>query len=509
VLVLLSLAVLLAAVAPFTGWGSRTLLNLVQRYAPLEIEYRSGSLASRFELDRLAYVSDQVRVELADVAAEVQAACFLRSALCFSRLQVASLDIQLPDSTGEDKAVEEPAASGSAPRPLIGFPLPIESDDLSIASLRVRWTNGEWRQGQARLALSLRDSSIDVLRASMASPVLQLYDGGAAQPATGEPVVLPVIDLPFELSVDELLLLEPSWDIYGTGAEHQALSLRGQWRRTQLHIDHLETSAEALGSLSFGGDIEFSDGWPLQVDGELVAAEPVPWAGQRNEPVTFTFTGSLDALNARLSSGGRPALSLAGELDALDPRLPFQARLEATGPDSMALAELVAVPAQLEQLQLLLPWSAMLEGSLSQQTFEIRGALTGAGYQNLEFNGGGSLEQGLLSLDTLQVQDAAGANQLSASGNLRLGDKPVLSLSLSSPGFSLPAVSDRQTGRLKGELDLAVELAGDQWQLSVSAIDLLGDINSLPARASGTLFLDQDWGMRGTDLEAEGVGRVG
>jgi hypothetical protein len=88
-----------------------------------------------------------------------------------------------------------------------------------------------------------------------------------------------------ELSVDELLLLEPSWNIYGTGAEHEALSLRGLWRRTQLHIDRLETSAKDLGSLSFGGDIEFSGGWPLQVDGELVATGSIPWEGLGNEPV--------------------------------------------------------------------------------------------------------------------------------------------------------------------------------------------------------------------------------
>jgi autotransporter translocation and assembly factor TamB len=39
--------------------------------------------------------------------------------------------------------------------------------------------------------------------------------------------------------------------------------------------------------------------------------------------------------------------------------------------------------------------------------------------------------------------------------------------------------------------------------LSVSGVDLRGDVNNLPARASGIFFLDQDWGMRGTDLEAE------
>jgi autotransporter translocation and assembly factor TamB len=505
ILVLMSLVVMLVVVAPFTGWGSRSLLNLVQLYAPLEIEYRSGSLASRLELDRLAYVTDQVGVELVDIDAEVRAACFLRSALCFSRLQVASLDVQLPESTGEDEGAgdPDPGVVESTPRALISFPLPIESDALSIASLRVRWTNGEWRQGQTRLALSLRDSSIHVLQASMASPVLELRGGGAAKPVSEEPVVLPLIDLPLELSVDELLLLEPSWNIYGTGAEHEALSLRGLWRRTQLHIDHLETSAEDLGSLSFGGDIEFSGGWPLQVDGELVATGSIPWEGLGNEPVAFTLTGSLDALAARLNTRGVPALSVVAELDALDPRLPFQARLEASGPDGLALGELAAVPAQLEELELVLPWSATLEGSISRQSFELRGALTGLGYQDVQLDVGGVLDDGLLSLHSLRLLDASGASRLSASGNLRLGDKPVVSLSFSSPGFSLPAISDQLAGRLEGKLDLGIELAGDQWRLSVSGVDLRGDVNNLPARASGIFFLDQDWGMHGTDLKAE------
>ena len=117
ILVLMSLVVMLAAVAPFTGWGSRSLLNLVQLYAPLEIEYRSGSLASRLELDRLAYVTDQVGVELVDIDAEVRAACFLRSALCFSRLQVASLDVQLPESTGEDEGSGDPDPGPQTPTP--------------------------------------------------------------------------------------------------------------------------------------------------------------------------------------------------------------------------------------------------------------------------------------------------------------------------------------------------------------------------------------------------------
>lgn len=463
-LVLMILAFTLVIAAPLTSSGTRQLLQLVQRYTPLQIEYRSGTLVSGLELEHLVYNSDSVRVEVVDARAALRLACLWRSTFCFEHLEA--------------------------------------------ASTRVSWSGGEWRQGAAKLDLRLGASFIEVNSAIVDGAVLELWGDDNAQPASDAPLILPAIDLPLDLSVDELLLHQPRWNIYGAEASHRELLLRGQWKRTRLEIAELRTFVPDLGSVTLDGEISFRDDWPLQAQLEASFSDPRVPEQLREQLVNLVVSGSLE--NLELEAGiagepgaGLPALKLQGELAALDPQLPFQAWLQASGTQATSVGELVALPPQLEGLALELPWRGMVSGTVQRQSFELQGKLLGAGYPRLQLDLAGGHSEGILQFDKLRLHDAVGDSELDARGELSLADTVSLSLALSSGGMTLPTFSDSLSGRLAGDLSLVLQVDGQDWQLAVSDIAVEGEINKQPATAAGVLLVDQDGSIRGSDLRAE------
>ena len=98
-------AVLLFAL--LTEQGSRNLLGVVGYFAPLEIEYGSGTLTGRLNLKRIIYQNDSLRVELDDVVAELAPTCLWRSALCFRQLRIEQLDIALLPDTAQVQSAQD------------------------------------------------------------------------------------------------------------------------------------------------------------------------------------------------------------------------------------------------------------------------------------------------------------------------------------------------------------------------------------------------------------------
>ena len=135
--IVLSLLVLIVALLAltlgllFTQTGSRWLLDQVPG---LTVEGWQGAVLTDWRAEQLHWQQDDVSVQLRDVHLQFRPQCLLRSAVCVDALEVARIDLNLPQT---DESAE-PQASITLPN--LKLPLRIEIERVQIDELLL---NGE------------------------------------------------------------------------------------------------------------------------------------------------------------------------------------------------------------------------------------------------------------------------------------------------------------------------------------------------------------------------------
>jgi translocation and assembly module TamB len=495
--------VLAVGIMPFTGQGTRTLVATADRLLPLEIQYRGGTLAGQLQLTRLVWAGDGVRVELQDLVAQLAPACLWYSKICFDQLQARQLDVLLLPGPDAEHAVADPttAVDPDAPAALVVLPVHLEAASLVVENTLVQWQGGQWRQGRMRGGVVMSGSTIAVASTVVAKARLELRDSDT--PPSVEPIVLPRIDLPLELVVEELLLTDPSWSVYGQEQQLQALILGGSWRNMALRLQQLDIRSAELGELSLHGGIDFAGPWPLELDARLTAASMPGWPAPLGRTGSLSARGDLNALQLQLELPGAASLAATAELDALDRDLPFSFNAQAHWDEVLALAEHVPLPEPVQDLVLQAPLQLAVNGSLQEQRFQLDGSASGLGYPAMALQAAGALRSDSLTVEDMRLQDAAGANTLWGSAQLSFGQALQWSAQLESGGFQLPPMLEYAQGTLSGRLHFNGSSAGQDWQVAVTEVDVRGEVNGLPAVLGGQAGLRQDLSLAATDLRAE------
>ena len=503
--ILLLLALLIPAALLFavsTELGTRSVLQQVANRLPVDIDYRGGSLSGRLLLERVHYQTDGLSLELRDVVAELAPECLWRGAVCWRQLQAADLDIAVLPAVDVDREAQAETAEQSGAE-LIEFPLLLEVAVLDINSLRVHWSGGEWRQGAFSSSVRLHDSTIDVLGARIMEPQLSLQATDEAATEVSSSSLLPVIDLPMILSVYDLHLIKPGWDFNGALYQQDEITLRGEWRNTELSLERLQVNSSDLGELSLKGNVAFTENWPVEATVTANLAQPVQYSHLLGSTVQLSAGGDLSALVLHLSAEGIVDVAMDAQLNTLQAGLPFSTTITATSTANVALAEIAAVPASLQDAEVEFPLVISASGSLHAQHFEVSGAASGLGYTTLQLSASGLHEQEKIVISDLLLREDAGDNELRGHGEVMLSSDYNWSLTLQSSGLDVPPLSESLRGRIEGSVQLAGDTQDERWQLRIVDVALQGEINDLPASISGFTGLDSDLRLAASALQAE------
>ncbi|MBN7798641.1 translocation/assembly module TamB domain-containing protein [Parahaliea mediterranea] len=495
-IVLLALLVLLGLLAtlPLSERGSRLLLDTVARHTPLEVSYGGGRLFGAFELEHLSIAAGDVTVALRGLRADLNPACLWRSEVCLRRLQVDALEVDVPAGEGDP----DPDPGGVQNVPLV-FPVRVLAPQVMVAQTAVRWDGGGWTQGPAAFSLQITEGGIYIGGGSIRDARLALASTGEADPDPA-PLALPELWLPFELAVDELVLLQAGWDVAGAGGELERVVLAGRWQGTRLELPRLRLEDGAWGEATLEGQLEFAGQWPLAAGLRWVpAAARVPPALDLGA-LALSASGDLSRLALELRSDGARQLDLRARLDTLDPALPFSAEGRVDWPRALPLADLVTLPDEAPPVTLEAPLTLSADGTLDAQTLRAGLSVTGLGYEALAVSVDAEHRAGTVQLHRLALREADGGSALFASGAVALGQATRASLQVSSPGLVLPAFSEYLFGQVRGELALEAEFADARWAVDLSQLSLEGEVNGLPASADGALALDSARYVAGGDL---------
>ena len=498
--VLLLAAALLFAVN--TELGSQHVLKILQQVLPIEVDYGNGSLSGRLYLKRLRFKTDGVQIELTDLVTEVDPVCLLRTVICLRKVQARKLDIALlenPELVLEAKA----GLDDKNVAELLVFPAALEIERLDLAALHVHWVGGEWRQGSTQGRVHLSDSVIKVFTGVIIEPQLVLQKTADQDIVDAGLTVLPRVDLPFELLVDELTLIEPSWDFYGAQYRQDSIALAGRWLNRVLKMTRLDVSSRDLGELMLHGEVAFEGDWPVQAGANIDLAQPSIRPELFGQKLTLDVQGSLASLAIQLTSAGDIKTAVDATVDVLDADLPFSATLTATSTAALSLADVDDVPDAFSDVELEFPVVASVSGTASSQKFAVQAVVAGKDYGALALSLKGEHEAGKVLLRQLSILDGTAENALHATGEVVVADGVTWSIQLQSDGVDLPNVIDAVEGRMAGILQLSGEMRPTDWEVSVRDVQLDGAINGLPAHISGFAGINSEMRLVRSELDAE------
>ncbi len=496
-----------------TQTGSRWLLNQVPG---LTVEGWQGAVLTEWRAEHLQWQQGDVSVQLSDVHILLRPMCLLRSTVCLDVLEVARLELNLPET--------EPATERQATiaLPSLQLPVSVELERLQIDELVL---NGESLLTDAGLRARWQDDGIHIAEVGLKHQEYRLQAQGKITPHDGWPVELQVsahVPIPESAALDLQAQLTGSLEsltLNVTSKGYLAATLSGQLQALDadlpaqllLKVANFKATPDLPETLTLADLV-------IQLNGDMKKGYDV--AGQGLLPNTLeqmqlsvaglvkTSGAKLSAL--RLSASDEAFVALQGAVDWQDV-LQAEAQVQWQDFPWHSLLEQDDIPVQLQRLAGQVSYNAGdYEGTLN-------GDLTGpAGAFTLTTAFDGNLQQ--VQLSELLVEAGQGRLQGTATVGFAdgvdwLADIQVSKLNpaywlqelpgelagkIHSQGFlrdeqlQVDATADLN-GKLRGSLaQLALELHGAQqsaespvWQLNRADIRL-GD-----NRVYGTAKIDQ------------------
>ncbi|GHC26861.1 autotransporter assembly complex protein TamB [Aidingimonas halophila] len=515
-------------------WGTDMLLEQGESRGWLSYDAVEGAPLDTFHIQGLQFAAGPANVQVADLRLAWAEDCVLSGSLCLDDLSIDGARLVLEEGTPAE-ANDTPADENGGGTPAIKLPFPVDLRRLSLTDVDIELSDGThlgWENFQT--GAFARDERVELAPTRLTSPYVSSppTPGEALAPSNEsrsdtthritasaidasisaqsplrtsadttraeaeetpldarDRLTLPEIRLPIgfdipELTIEDFRLNGPT----DYQVERLALTASGEGHRVA--IDPLTIESQDA-EISLGADIELRDDYPLKarLQGELFLPDIMPELA--GETVTLDLNGSLAELDMALATQGPVALQLDGELDALDPGVPFALELRS------------------EQLQWPLDTGEredesatdsvyLLQGVNLQAKGDLQGYSTSVSMQasgpqfpetQLAMTGTGDLEQFQwlsLILDTergsLESQGQAGWSEgLDIGAQLRVEDL--------DPSQFTEAIA----GRINGESHLRfAQTDGGGWQLDIPELGLDGELQSLPFTLDAALSGNSD-----------------
>ncbi|MEH6589470.1 MAG: translocation/assembly module TamB domain-containing protein [Halioglobus sp.] len=490
--------VLLLALLPFTDWGVRYAVDLLDRLTPLEISYRGGNLLSEVEIEQLRLQLEDVDIRLHGLVLDIDPACLIVSTICLNTLRLENLDIEIISKADESVVLDsEPQLSE-----LYAFPVKIQADEVAIAQILVHWDSGNWSNGAARARVTIDDSDVLIEDFYAVGGHLRLVSTTLDFDSRSARVDLPELDIPLQLKLVGGVLEAPRWTFDDYTHQHTRLALEADWINRTLSVSSVEMESEQWGRVRLAGELEFFDDWSIAARGTALLARPPVWQALHDSELVLDLAGTLGDLVVNASIEGDTAYELSGKIDTLDKYAPFDVALKLDWAGYRTLQSLSLVDASLADFQLLAPIEIAGRGTVIEQAFSLSGGAVGFGFEQLKLDISAVHGSGQVNVSSASLTDDSSSSRLEASGILQIEEQLSWDIKLQSEGMNIPQFNEQLSGRLKGFARTSGQWAGDDnWNVAVADVDLQGEMNNTPAQIHGFAGINSNWTLGPSEFE--------
>ncbi|MFN2408694.1 MAG: translocation/assembly module TamB domain-containing protein [Halomonas sp.] len=525
---------LIGAVALLMGvalspWGTGVLLSQGQDRGWFSVEEHTGGVLDEFQLSgfRLDAAGAEVRVEELELAWADD--CVLSGKLCLDTLRVEGADIRLSGGGSEEAPAE---TGGSGGTPAFNFPFPVELRELVLDDVSLQLPDGtKFAWASFRSSLTASAGRVDIAPTHWENPQLYLppSEGIRLAPAEGEsgvsaaaidasialqnppaetsgdtstdetaaersPIELPEIQLPVDIRLASLTVNDI--DVAGRFSYHvERLNLGVETQGSDVLVEHFEVaSADAIFNLA--GNVALRDDYPLELRAEttLFLEEPLP--ALNGQALTLDLSGNLSELTAQLDAEGAVTAALEGQVNALDPTLPFQARLqsdELTWPLSdEASAAVDEDPQEASSSEGYVINNLDLETSGNLDAYQAQLGLKAQGpglpETDIALNGQGDTQHFIWEPLTLTTGDS----QLTSEGRVDWTAPLTVDAQVGLEQFDPSLFVDQLDGDIDGELAFNLRQQDTRWLVNVPNLTLSGELRDYPLELDAAFDANSD-----------------
>ncbi|SES16511.1 translocation and assembly module TamB [Vreelandella subterranea] len=522
---LIGAVVLLLGVA-LSPWGTGMLLSQGQDRGWFSVEEHLGGVLDEFQLSgfRLDAAGAEVRIEKLELAWADD--CVLSGKLCLDTLRLKGADIRLSGGDGEEAPAEAGGSEGASP---FSFPFPVELRELVLDDVALQLPDGtRFAWTSFRTSVKASAGRVDIAPTHWENPRLYLPPsagerlapaeggsgvtaatidasialqnpsaetlGAAASDETASdrsPIELPEVSLPVDIRLATLTVD----DIEVTGRFRylvERLSLGVETRGSDVVIEHFEV-ASADARFHLAGNVALRDDYPLALRAEttLFLEEPLP--ALSGQSLTLDLTGNLSELTAQLDAQGAITAALEGQVNALDPALPFQARLQSDEltwplPETNAALDEEEAPSSdgfvIDDLDL------EVSGNLDAYQLQLGLKAQGPGLPQTDIavNGQGDMAHFIWQPLTL----VAGDSQLTSEGRVDWTSPLTVDAQVGLEQFDPSLFVDQFEGDIDGELAFTVSQQGTRWLVDVPNLTLSGVLRDYPLQLDAAFDANSD-----------------
>jgi len=510
-------------------WGTGVLLSQGQDRGWFSVEEHDGGLLDEFHLTdfQLNAAGAEIRIDELELAWADD--CVLSGKLCLDTLRVVGADIRLPNGGGGEETPAE--TSGSGGPAALHFPFPIELRQLVLDDVTLHLADGsQFSWASFRSSVEASAGRVDIASTHLENPRLYLPPSEGARlappdddsglsaaaidaaialqnppdetpddmPASNDaeersPIELPEIRLPVDIRLATLTVN----DINVAGRFDyvvERLTLGVETEGSNVTLSHLDvTSADA--EFSLAGQVALRDDYPLDLRAETTLFLDQPLPALNGQALTLELSGALSELTARLEAEGAVNAVLEGQLNALDPALPFQTRLQSdqvTWPLPETAAALEEGDEAVEQNEGFTIDNIDLQASGDLDAYEaqlgVKAQGPGIPETDISLTGRGNTEQFNWQPLTL----AAGESRLTSQGSVDWTTPLTVDAQVELEQFDPALFNGQLDGDIDGELAFNLRQDGTRWLVDVPNLTLDGDLRDYPLQLDAAFDANSD-----------------
>ena len=493
-LVLLLLALIAGLL--FTNPGLKSIVWGAQYFVPqLKVDEAKGAIFPEFTLEGVEFVDESlfVSTQVESATVGITAACFTTPEVCIDTVQLIGVNFTLSDVKPSE---EEVAAEPSEPS-LISLPIPIAvnqlvADDivLNILGHQISWTqfhSGASFQGSL---LTLNKTLFDGLNVQLASAT-EPQEEVVPEPTSNEPssIQLPEIYIPLLIEVERFDLTQFRY-VAETPIDIHRLSLEASAGEYDVDVKLLELEMPQVDA-NLNTSVELKGEYPLtlHLDADIKQTD---LAGQS---ATLAVSGSVANLNLELVLNHLLTGELVGDVQPLEPTLPFDFTLT-NFKGQWPLTGDSEYEADVEQL--------VAQGSLDGYQVKLDAKADGKVIPSvaLSLEGEGTLEQ--IDLNTLTLNTLGGElqGQVMANWAAPINWQANVQMNHIQPGLQWPEAE----GGISGTLSTSGQLTAEGgWQVEPTLLDITGVFREYPIDVEGEIQASDPRGQGEFEFDTPGL----
>ncbi|SEG59742.1 translocation/assembly module TamB domain-containing protein [Vibrio hangzhouensis] len=496
-IVTLTILILAAlAFALFTNPGLNTILWGVNKALPqLEVGDTQGALFPRFTLNQVKFADPDLFIDLdaQSLTLAVDLNCLSDPRVCINELAIQGLNFSMPQLPPSESSAEpsEPLTSITVPLPIAVGKVSFNDIDLDILGTKVAWDTFKTSFSMTGSNLSLGDTLLTspVVKLVPADPDLVEPEPAVSSSEESQAVILPDVLIPLFVKIAGIEIRDFKLD-QAEPIVVDKLKLVGRAGEHDVHVDNLELVMPQI-EASLNGNISLIQGYPL----DLYLRAHLKQTELAGQHLVLKANGSVDSLSLDGEFSGVVAGVLKGDIQPLQPTLPFDAILS-DAKASWPLKGDSDYQLQIDNLS--------ASGSLDGYDVSLKAQASGTPIPDVAVTLKGSGDLKHIALSELSVDTLGGnvAGQVMANWESPVNWQGDLQLTHIQPGLQWPEAE----GDISGHIVTSGALTDTGgWQVEVPTLDIVGVLREYPLNVQGQLDASDVTGKGEYQVETQGL----